>query len=82
MNKRMINLIHELMKKECTVGELADQFNVSQRTIRNDMKAVNELLKSNGFHELTLLRGEKSFVRRTLNTFYPVLQRMIFTYIN
>lgn len=26
MNKRMINLIHELMKKECTVGELADQF--------------------------------------------------------
>lgn len=59
MNKRMINLIHELMKKECTVGELADQFNVSQRTIRNDMKAVNELLKSNGFHELTLLRGGK-----------------------
>ncbi|MDO4941806.1 MAG: BglG family transcription antiterminator [Lachnospiraceae bacterium] len=59
MNKRTINMVHELMKRDGkgTVSELADQFQVSQRTIRNDIKVINELLESNGFQEMELKRG-------------------------
>jgi len=61
MNKRTVNLIHELIKDSSTltIEILAERFKVSQRTIRNDIKAINELLYGNGFQELQIKRGGK-----------------------
>lgn len=59
MNKRMISIIHELCKleKEISIYDLAEQFQVSQRTIRNDLNAMNEILKENGWKKITLKAG-------------------------
>lgn len=58
MNKRTLSIIHELIKAEdIGISDLAEKFEVSQRTIRNDLNAINELLKENGIHELELKNG-------------------------
>ncbi len=61
MNKRTINIIHELMSGDnaITIGSLAEKFHVSERTIRNDIKAINDLLTANGFCEVSIQKGGK-----------------------
>ena len=46
VKKRTVSIIHELIGNEelMTLSELAEKFEVSQRTIRNDLKLINELL--------------------------------------
>lgn len=58
MNKRIVSMIQELSKLEkiIYISTLADQFSISQRTVRNDLNAINDLLKE---HELDCLRLEK-----------------------
>ena len=50
VKKRTVSIIHELIGNEelMTLSELAEKFEVSQRTIRNDLKLINELLKERG----------------------------------
>lgn len=59
MNKRIISIIQELCKleKNINISDLAKQFQVSQRTIRNDLNAINEILKEHGLAELKLEKG-------------------------
>ena len=59
MNKRTVAIIQELAntEKERTIQQLADSFGVSSRTIRNDLNAINDLLRENGLHEIVLERG-------------------------
>lgn len=59
MNKRIVSIIGELCKleKDVDISGLARQFGVSQRTIRNDLNAVNDLLKEQGVGQLTLEKG-------------------------
>lgn len=59
MNKRIISIIQELCKleKNINISGLAKQFQVSQRTIRNDLNAINEILKEHGLAELKLEKG-------------------------
>ena len=47
MNKRTISIIHELCapEKSISISGLAGQFGVSQRTIRNDLNTVSDILK-------------------------------------
>ena len=47
MNKRTVSIINELNKieKNISLSDLAEQFEVSQRTIRNDLSVINEILK-------------------------------------
>lgn len=61
MNKRTLSIIQELSKFQdiITIADLAEQFKVSQRTIRNDLNAINEVLRDNGFQELELQSGGK-----------------------
>lgn len=61
MNKRTISIIYELcnLEKEITLADLAEQFQVSQRSIRNDINTVNELLREHEFSELMLRSGGK-----------------------
>lgn len=57
MNERMLEIIQILCKTNQSISELATHFNVSQRTIRNDLHTINDWLKENGFNQLDLQRG-------------------------
>lgn len=59
MKKRTVMIIQELsaIDKVCTIASLAEKFEVSQRTIRNDLNAVSDVLRENGLEELTLGSG-------------------------
>ena len=58
MNKRIISIIHEINKNaNCTISYLAKQFHVSERTIRNDLNAINDLLSASELPQLELKSG-------------------------
>lgn len=59
MNKRTVSIINELNKieKNISLSDLAEQFEVSQRTIRNDLSVINEILRENQLPELELRGG-------------------------
>ena len=46
MNKRIVSMIRKLSKteQEISLTELAEEFQISQRTVLNDMNAINDLL--------------------------------------
>ena len=56
MNKRTKDIVRELIKtnKTLTMADLAKRFEVSERTIRNDLNSINEWLEKNGFSLITL----------------------------
>lgn len=59
MNKRIVSMIQILadLGEMITLGELAAKFQVSQRTIRNDLNIVNDLLKEQDLNGITLGKG-------------------------
>lgn len=59
MNQRISTIIHVLKDGYTTVPALAEQFRVSTRTIRNDLKEINQLLLQNNLPTLSILNGGK-----------------------
>lgn len=61
MNKRMISIIADLseIEKTISIDDLAQKYNVSQRTIRNDLTAINDILSENDLDEIELIAGGK-----------------------
>ncbi len=61
MNKRIVSIIRKLSKteQEISLTELAEEFQISQRIVRNDLNAINELLTELGLKNLKLGRGGK-----------------------
>ncbi|MDD3028323.1 MAG: HTH domain-containing protein [Erysipelotrichaceae bacterium] len=61
MNKRVLEIIKDLLDGEAgmTIASLAEKYEVSQRTIRNDINAINEILGENNLLELSLEAGGK-----------------------
>ena len=59
VKKRTVSIIHELIGNEelMTLSELAEKFEVSPRTIRNDLKLINELLKEMDLGKIRLVGG-------------------------
>ena len=59
MNKRIVSIIQTLAEreKEVTIRDLAGQHSCSERTIRNDLNSISDLLRENGLAELTLKSG-------------------------
>ena len=59
MNQRISTIIHILNnpKQPVSIRELAEQFQVSQRTIRNDLKEISSMLQENGLPELSIQSG-------------------------
>lgn len=59
MNKRIVSMLHTLCDtgKEICISDLAEQYRISQRTVRNDLASVNEILKENCLAELHLGKG-------------------------
>lgn len=58
MNKRIVSVIYELsnLEKKVNMVDLAKEFQISQRTVRNDLNTINDILKE---HKLPVLRLEK-----------------------
>lgn len=56
MNKRTMSVFLSVMKSEHNVysDEFMKEFNVSQRTIRNEVNTINSLLKANGLAEIVI----------------------------
>ena len=56
MNKRIVEMILMLSESKGSVSleQLAERFEVSQRTVRNDINEISSLLKKKGLHELHL----------------------------
>lgn len=55
MNKRIISIIDILVSGErISLEQLSSQFQISKRTLRNDIHAINEILAEQGLHLLTL----------------------------
>jgi transcriptional antiterminator/mannitol/fructose-specific phosphotransferase system IIA component (Ntr-type) len=56
MNERTVAIVQRIngSDKELTLDDLAREFGVSQRTIRNDLKEINGILDENGYHFLAL----------------------------
>lgn len=59
MNKRIVSIIRKLSDSDrrISIAALADEFAVSQRTVRNDLNAVNDILKEHHLDTLELERG-------------------------
>jgi mannitol operon transcriptional antiterminator len=56
VNKRTVEIVRRLHQTAgpVTLADLAQECGVSERTIRNDINAINAILDENGFHLLTL----------------------------
>lgn len=63
MNKRRVSIIDELDKTapDVTISSLAKKFQVSQRTIRNDLNAINDLLSENQLKPTEIRSGGRIF---------------------
>lgn len=61
MNKRMVSIIQQLsnLEKKICIADLAAKYEVSQRTVRNDINAINDILKDHKLIELKLEKGGK-----------------------
>ena len=59
MNQRSTKIVQLLSKEkdEITVAGFAEYFDVSQKTIRNDLKEINHILKTNKRQLLDIGRG-------------------------
>lgn len=58
MNKRILSMIRELNQTgDMSIADLAAKFKVSQRTIRNDLNSINEMLREHKLSETQLKTG-------------------------
>lgn len=59
MNQRIISIIKDLceIQKNITIDDLSQKYNVSQRTIRNDLISINNILRDNELDEMELIAG-------------------------
>ena len=58
MNKRIVSIIQELSEQEkcVNISDLAEKYEVSERTIRNDLNTINDILRK---HKLDMVKLEK-----------------------
>ncbi len=57
MNKRQLEMIADLRRKSYTLETLAQKYEVSQRTVRNDLARINEYLADGKLPPIRLERG-------------------------
>ena len=73
MNQRISSILQTLKGGDTTINALAEQFQVSPRTIRNDLKEVGRLLRQNDLPDLSLQSGGKVVPPENFSEFLPVL---------
>lgn len=59
VNERTVQIVHRLSRSsdDCSLGSLAGEFDVSERTIRNDIKSLNRFLAETSIGEIRLGPG-------------------------
>ena len=84
MNKRRVSIINELNKieKNISLSDLAEQFEVSQRTIRNDLSVINEILRENQLPELELGVADRYVGLRSFRGYFCLYQTRIIMHIS
>lgn len=83
MNKRTISIIQELCKtdRKITIFDLSKQFQVSERTIRNDLNVINDTLREYHMNELILEKGGQVVRGNGFETFLDIIsQKDYYTY--
>ena len=83
MNQRITAMIHLLndSKTPPRIAELAERFQVSQRTVRNDLNEINALLKQNHLPKLALESGGRIVCPDTFDQVLPsILTGDFYTY--
>lgn len=75
MNQRSIELVQLLAKEkdEVAVSGLAEYFQVSQKTIRNDIREINDLLRENQKEEVVIAPGGKISLPKDFDASLPAL---------
>ena len=73
MNQRISSILQTLKDGRITIADLAEQFQVSQRTIRNDLKEVGQLLRQNGLPGLTFQSGGNIIPPENFGEFLSIL---------
>lgn len=75
MNQRTAEMVQLLNRErgEHDIAGLAQYFQVSQRTIRNDLKEINTTLQQNGFDGISLQSGGKLKLPDTFEKALPFL---------
>lgn len=82
MNQRITEIVRLINETEgIRISELAEQFQVSQRTIRNDLKEINSLLQSSQMQKLTLRHGGQIIAPEGFEQLLPsVMPGDLYTY--
>lgn len=58
MNQRIVSIIKDLVPEgKISLDQLSQHYQISKRTLRNDINAINELLIDNGFCPITFDKG-------------------------
>ncbi len=65
MNLRTVKILHLLIQENKTIADLAEEFGVTERTIRNDLNLINDFLRSNNYKPLTI--GDHGLIRCDLD---------------
>lgn len=75
MNQRSTEMIQLLSKErdEITLSGFAEYFQVSQKTIRNDLKEINGVLRQNKLEEVVINSGGKIILPKDFNNSVSVL---------
>lgn len=75
MNKRSTEIVQLLdkEKEEITVSGFAEYFQVSQKTIRNDLKEINSILRENHREEVMIQKGGRITVPFRFRESMPLL---------
>lgn len=69
MKRRTLNLIKELSKpSDHSLSELANTYHVTERTIRNDIKAINDFLSKYGFDNISIEKNSMIHVSRDFSS--------------
>lgn len=83
MNQRITAIIHLLndSKTSLRIADLAEQFHVSQRTVRNDLSEINTLLKQNHLPKLSFESGGRIICPDSFDQILPfILTGDLYTY--
>ncbi len=74
MKKRTKEILLEIISKnDLTISSLATSFDVSQRTIRNDLNSINEFLASNNLSLLALCSNGKIEKKKDIESAYELI---------
>lgn len=84
MNQRSTKIVQLLSreKDEITVAGFAEYFDVSQKTIRNDLKDINDILEKNQKAQIVIKRGGVIIAPDNFKDSLPLLVEGNFIIIN